>query len=58
MVNHQPLCDDTLGSTQPNNLDFISNEWYVTTTFTVEQLKYARRYEEGYDLPVNITKLG
>ena len=57
MVNHHPLCDDTLGSTQPSNLDFMSNEWYVTTTFTVEQLKYARRYEEGYDLPVNITKL-
>ena len=52
MVNHQPLCDDTLGNTQPSDLALLNNERLDTTTFTVEQeLKYACRYEEGYDLP-------
>ena len=51
-MNHQPLCDDTLGNNQPSSLALMSNECLDTTNFTVEQeLKYACRYEEGYDLP-------
>lgn len=52
MVDHESLCDDTLGNAQPNDLALMSNGCLDTITFTVEQeLKYACRYEEGYDLP-------
>ena len=47
-----PLSNITVGNTQPNDLALMSDVCLDTATFTVEQeLKYARRYEEGYDLP-------
>ena len=52
MVKHRSLSDVTLGNAQPSNSAQTSNECLDTTTFTVEQeCNYARRYEEGYDLP-------
>ena len=47
MYNHQLLCNDT----EPNDSALVSNDCLDTPTFTVEQeLKYATRFEEGYDL--------
>ena len=47
-----PLSDVIVGNTQPNDLALTSDKCLDTATFTAEQeLKYARRYEEGYDLP-------
>ena len=47
-----PLSDVIVGNTQPNDLALTSDECLDTATFTAEQeFKYARRYEEGYDLP-------
>ena len=52
--SYQPVCGesgDTLSTTQPMDCALMSNECLDTPTFTIEQeLKYARRYEEGYDL--------
>ena len=45
------MCGDTLSTTQPMDCALMSNECLDTPTFTIEQeLKYACRYEEGYDL--------
>ena len=47
MYNHQLLCNDT----EPNDSALVSNDCLDTPTFTIEQeLKYATRFEEGYDL--------
>ena len=47
-----PLSDVIVGNTQPNHLALMSDECLDTATFTAEQeLKYARGYKEGYDLP-------
>ena len=52
MVSHTPPSDVTPGNTQPDDLPQTSDECSYTATFTVEQeVKYACRYEEGYDLP-------
>ena len=53
MSSYQPVCDesgDTLSTNQPMDYALMSNERLDTPTFTIkQQLKYAHRYEEGYD---------
>ena len=58
MVNHQSLCDDTLGNIQSNNLALISNGCLVTMLLQLNNdLKYAcSMYREDYNLPAKYYK--